>query len=120
MNTDDFQPVFASLRRILEPYAGRMIVTTDSPQAYMLNTPYSPRWKKELFFAGCQINKSYVSFHLMPVYARPALLSTLSDRLRGRMQGKSCFNFKIIDVDFLQELQDLTGRGYELYRTQYE
>jgi hypothetical protein len=40
--------------------------------------------------------KSYVSFHLIPVYMFPDLLKGLSPALEKRMQGKSCFNFKTV------------------------
>ena len=47
------------------------------------------RTGRPLFAAAVQIKKSYVSFHLMPVYANPALLDSLSPALRKRMQGKA-------------------------------
>jgi hypothetical protein len=58
-----------------------------------------------------QINKSYVSYHLMPVYANKARRDTLSPSLRKRMQGKSCFNFSTIEPGELRELTAITGKG---------
>jgi hypothetical protein len=68
-----------------------------------------------LFFAGFHPRKGYVSYYLMPVYVFPDLLDNISDDLRKRMQGKSCFNFKVVDKTLFKELADLTKAGYERY-----
>jgi hypothetical protein len=73
---------------------------------------------KPLFFASVKQAKSYVGFHLMPVYVQPALLSGLSLELRRRMQGKSCFNFTRIDERLFAELDALTRAAFDSYRQQ--
>ncbi len=102
---------FAALREILAAHAKGLEVTADGPKGYSLNTPFSPRWKKELFFGGVQVTKNYVSFHLFPVYMFPDLLDGISEGLRGRMQGKSCFNFRAPDAALFRELSLLTKAG---------
>ena len=47
-----------------------------------------------MFFGSVRLGKAYVSYHLMPLYMRPALTSLVSPVLKKRMQGKTCFNFK--------------------------
>ena len=69
-----------------------------------------------LFFAGVRPRKNYVSYYLMPVYVFPDLLDGISDGLRRRMQGKSCFNFKQVNTALFAELEQLTRAGYERYR----
>ena len=54
----------------------------------------------------------------MAVYGRPALLDGVSDDLKKRMQGKSCFNFKTITPAQLKELKALTKRCFEAYQKQ--
>jgi hypothetical protein len=71
--------------------------------------------RKPLFFGAVQTNKSYVSYHLMPVYVNADLLDGISGSLQKRMQGKSCFNFKAIDADLFSELAALTRSGYDYY-----
>jgi hypothetical protein len=71
--------------------------------------------KQPLFFAGVQPRKGYVSYYLMPVYVYPDLLNGMSDALRKRMQGKSCFNFKVVDAELFEELAALTKAGFERY-----
>jgi len=74
--------------------------------------------KKPLFFGAVQIKKNYVSFYLMPIYVQPKLLEKISEALKKRMQGKSCFNFKEVDKDLFEELGDLTQAGYEYYKNE--
>ena len=58
-----------------------------------------------------QIHKSYVSYHLMPVYDNKALRASLSPSLRKRMQGESCFNFTTVEPGQLKELAAITKKG---------
>lgn len=54
----------------------------------------------------------------MPVYVNADLLTNISDNLRKRMQGKSCFNFKSEDVALFEELKSLTQEGYTFYQNE--
>ena len=107
--TTDFDALFEQLKTIYTPYAERLVVTADDAGNYSLNTPYSAQFKKEVFFGAVQVKKNYVSFHLMPVYIYPDLLASISDELKTRMQGKSCFNFKSSDDRLFGELAELTA-----------
>ena len=109
--------VFAELRAILEPYSNRLVVTADSAIGYSLDTRHILPNKQPLFFGSVKVQKNYVSFYLMPVYACPELLEGISEALRKRMQGKSCFNFKHIDPELFRELAALTRAGFERYHT---
>lgn len=115
--TETFPAVFAQLKQILTPYADGMLVQADKPDNYYLDAPPTAASKsKVMFFAAAQIKKNYVSYHLMPLYVEPSLLDGISDRLRKRMQGKSCFNFTALDDETASELAGLTRRGFESYR----
>jgi hypothetical protein len=110
--TAGFADTFAALRGILEPHAKRMAVTVDEPAHYQLASPtMTDRIGRPLFCASVQVNKNYVSYHLMPVYGNKALRDSLSPSLRRRMQGKSCFNFTTIAPAQLKELAALTKKG---------
>lgn len=54
------------------------------------------------------LKKSYVAYHLMPLYAHPGLADGLSSALTKRRQGKTCFNFKTVDPSHFAELAELT------------
>ena len=109
----DFDTTFAKLREILRPYAKRMVVVHDTPENYYLDTKHTGPNGKPLMFAAVRKGKSYVSFHLFPVYMFPDLLKDLAPPLKKRMQGKSCFNFKEVDEEQIEALRELTERGYE-------
>lgn len=108
----EFESIFARLREILRPYAARLTVTADARDHYCLAVDYSPKFKKGFPVAWVQISKAYVSYHFMPVYAIPSLLDAVSPKLRARMQGKSCFNFKKVDEELFTELEQLTADGF--------
>src|SRR5262245_20639488 len=111
-NTGRFAATFAALRAILEPYGKRMTVTVDEPGHYELaSATMTDRVGRPLFCASVQINKNYVSYHLMPVYGNKALRDSLSPSLRRRMQGKSCFAFTTVETEQLKELAAVTEKG---------
>ncbi|MCU1265571.1 MAG: hypothetical protein JWM21_1889 [Acidobacteria bacterium] len=107
----DFAATFQNLKAILEPYAPKMIVVHDTDGNYYLDTTYVMKNKHRMFFGAVRMGKAYVSFHLMPVYCCPDLLSTISPELNKHMQGKSCFNFKSVDEKLFRELTALTKAG---------
>ncbi len=113
---DDFGSVFARLREILVPYSSKLVVAADSDREYYLNTTAVVR-KRPILFAGVSSGKTYVSFHLMPVYAFPELLTTMSSELKKRMQGKACFNFREVDEKLFREPAKLTGAGFARFKT---
>jgi hypothetical protein len=89
-----------------------MTVTVDEPGHYQLASPtMTDRVGRPLFCASVQINKNYVSYHLMPVYGNKALRDSLPSALKKRMQGKSCFNFTTIEPERLKELAVVTKKG---------
>lgn len=107
---DDFNRVFAELRELLTPYATKLNVTRDKPGDYSLETRGPGPRKVPLMFAAVKTNKSYVSYHLMPVYMATM---EVSPALKKRMQGKACFNFSAVDRPLIDELMALTKQGYE-------
>jgi hypothetical protein len=110
--SEAFPETFRILRGVLEKHRGRMIVVADSPTDYSIASPdMVDRSGRPLFVAAVQIKKSYVSFHLMPVYVDPTLRDPLSPALQKRMQGKACFNFVTIEPADARELSALTKKG---------
>jgi hypothetical protein len=114
----EFPSVFSELRAILVRQAGslKVSVTEDSATRYCLTGGRHPQHGTPMPLVWVQVGKNYVSFHHMGVYARPALLKGVSKELRARMQGKSCFNFTSVDPALFAELEELTGRGFEIFR----
>jgi hypothetical protein len=110
--TDAFSETFATLRGVLDEHARNLLVHVDKPGDYQLcSTTMTDRVGRPLFIAAVQTRKSYVSFHLMPVYACPDLVKEISPSLKKRMQGKACFNFTTIEPAQVKELSALTKKG---------
>lgn len=114
----DLPTAFAKLEEIMRPYASKLAVDTDTTTDLYLNTHHIQKNKKPLFFGAVQMKKNYVSFHLMPVYVQPALLNGITPQLKKHMQGKSCFNFSVVDEQLFRELAALTKAGYASYKEQ--
>jgi hypothetical protein len=110
--------VFTELRSIMAPYAAQMDAKKDDASELYVDTRFVQKNKKPLFFGAVQMKKAYVSYHLMPVYAKPELLEGLSPALKQRMQGKSCFNFAEVDKPLFKELAALTKAGFASYQEQ--
>ena len=113
----EFNAVFQALRGILQRHVGKLSVTENSPTRYCLEGGSHPTHKKPMPIAWVVVVKGYVSFHHMGVCVRPELLEGVSKELRARMQGKSCFNFKTPDEGLFAELEDLTIRGFDAFRS---
>jgi hypothetical protein len=116
MPENNFPSLFARLQALLAPYAPSLNVIDDAPGKYYLETGYSEKWKKPLFFGSVIVQKNYVSYYLMPVYMFPDLLEGTSPALKKRMQGKSCFNFKQVDEVLLTELEALTQKSFTRFQ----
>ena len=114
----DFATVYAALHKILAAYAGKLDTKKDDESELYVDTKHIQKNKKPLFFGAVQIKKSYVSFHLMPVYLQPELLASVSLELKSRMQGKSCFNFTAVEPKLFKELSALAKASYGSYKEQ--
>lgn len=108
--------IFDILKTILKQFEADLSVIHDKDDNYYLNTSASDKKKKPEFFGAVQIKKSYVAFHLMPLYYHPDLLGSISPQLKSRIQGKSCFNFKEVDDRLSDELNVLTQAAFDRYR----
>ena len=111
----DFEAVHARLREIVLKHRGDLALTKEGPAGMALEIP-GLEGKPWGYVAGTRLVKSYVSYYLMPVYATPSLVATLSPELRKRMQGKACFNFRTIDERLFAELDELTASSIPGFR----
>jgi hypothetical protein len=114
----DFQAVFAVLKPVLGKFAKRLAVKADTPIEYTLVTksasPFPQHKGQPMYFGSVRLGKAYVSFHLMPLYMHPVITKTISPALKKRMQGKTCFNFKLDPApELLSELKQLTETGFK-------
>ena len=113
MASENFEAAFNALKGVFRGSLKRLSVKTDAPREYTLVTkspsPFPQHKGHPLEFGSVKMGKSYVSFHLMPLYM---VASMISPELEKRMQGKTCFNFKSEPpAEALAELKKLTEAG---------
>jgi hypothetical protein len=108
----EFDEVHVRLRQLMLDAAKGHVVTIDEPGNLVLRTSVTdPKTGQPGWFGTVTTKKSYVAFHLMPLYDKPGLADGLSDALSKRRQGKTCFNFKKIDEGLFAELQQLATKA---------
>jgi hypothetical protein len=109
--------VFAQLRDLMLQAAPGMKVNKDQPGALELRTPdIDPKTKQPGWFGTVTIKKTYVAYHLMPLYTEPTLAEGISAELAKRKQGKTCFNFTQGDETLFKELSRLTKACVRRFR----
>ena len=108
--------VFQGLKRLLMPYAPHMVVKYDGPGIYYLETAPVPKYGTEVFFGAVKTGKRSVSFHLMPLYVFPELVTGASPALKRRMLDESSFQFTEVDAPLFKELAELTRQGFDGYQ----
>ena len=117
---NDFPGVFTRLRPLLAHYEQRLKILADTPTEYTVLTrtpsPFPQHKGAGLYFGSLRLGKAYVSYHLLPLYMCPELNSQVSARLKKRMQGKACFNFKSgPEPELLEDLARVTAGGMDAF-----
>lgn len=106
---DNFSALYDRLRAVMLAAAPDMKVNRDAPGSLELRTPeIDPKTKQLGWFGMIAVKKTYVSYHLMPLYTAPELAEKISPALAKRKQGKTCFNFVQLDEVLFKELARLT------------
>lgn len=108
---ESFATVFARLRRLMLVAAPGMTVAKDQAGALEVRTPtIDPKTRQPGWFGTVTIKKTYVAYHLMPLYENVELGQSIPPDLARRKQGKTCFNFTRSDEKLFGELEQLTRR----------
>ena len=113
-------PLFGKVKALLEPYAKRLTVHRDEPGYYDLwsekDLVIEGRKRHDVFFAGLIIQKSYVGFHFMCVYAEPGIKAVLGPQLLATLKGKSCFHIRELTPDLERQIEAALATGYRRYQ----
>jgi hypothetical protein len=64
---------------------------------------------------GLIIQKDYVGFYFMPVYAEPELRALFAPELLKLLKGKSCFHMRSAESRLMAQVRDALKKGYDLY-----
>jgi hypothetical protein len=101
--------VFVALKTILEPYAANLVLVKDEPDEFYLNLHHTRPDGYQYYFGSVKIKKNDVGYYLMALYFYPDLLESVSDALKKRLNGKTCFHFKKPEPELFAELKALTA-----------
>ena len=110
----EFDLAFRGLRKVLKPYDKKLRIIKDDLNGYMSESKsIRYQWKPVMF--DSITSKSYVAFHLFPVYMFPDLLKGISPELKKHMQGKACWNFKKAEGKLFAELEELVNASFRRF-----
>lgn len=114
-------PIFDKLKKLLLPYEKGSIVKRggEGGQIIMVSErPFEFQGKKrpELWFAAALVQKGYVGFYFMPVYAKPEMKQVFEPELLQCLKGKGCFHIKKDDPGLFRQIKDALAKGYVLYK----
>ncbi len=112
----NFDEIFYALKTIFAPFEKYLNVSSNTRGRYYVETRSRNYEGKPLFVGAVLSRKSYVSFQLMALYWKPALLKGMSPALKKHMDGKTGFNFTEAEPALFRELASLTRRGLAHYR----
>jgi hypothetical protein len=120
--TRDLDEIFdrleGSLRRYSPPLAARTGTVRDKRDLHLWSEKpvvVAGRKRPEVFFAGLIVQKGYVGFYFMPVYAEPERKGLFAPALLALLKGKSCFHVRRLDDALLEHVDDALARGFALY-----
>ena len=112
--------IFEALKDLLSPYAPPLVPKMDDTSHYDLwsirDLVIEGRKRKEVYFAGLSIQKGYVGFYFMPVYAEADLKAVFAPELLKLLKGKSCFHIKKLDPALLDQIKSALQIGYQTYQ----
>jgi hypothetical protein len=117
---NDLSAIFEALRDLLSTYAPPLVSKMDDASHYDLwsvkDLVIEGRKRKEVYFAGLIIQKGYVGFYFMPVYADTDLKAVFAPELLKLLKGKSCFHIKKLTPELLGQIKVALQVGYEAYQ----
>jgi hypothetical protein len=116
----ELQYIFNELKDILKKYEGILAFKKNEEGYYDLwsikDIVIDGRKRKEVFFAGLIIQKSYVGFYFMPIYTDTDLKEIFKPELLKLLKGKSCFHIRKLDEELKSQISEALELGFELYK----
>jgi hypothetical protein len=117
---DDRLEIFEKLKELLVKYSPPFTPKTDTERWYDLysvkDVEVWGRKRKEVYFAGIIIQKSYVGFYYMPVYAEPEVKLLFKPELLKLLKGKSCFYIRNLDEELVRQIEQALADGFAMYK----
>ena len=119
-NMENLNEIFKQLKELLLEFRPPLTSNTDDESHFDLwsvkDLVIEGRKRKEVYFAGLIIQKAYVGFYYMPVYAEPEIKQFFKPELLSRLKGKSCFHIHRLDPILLEQIKEALERGFVEYQ----
>lgn len=114
-------PIFENIKQMLLPYRKGSLELVGGHGGMLCLVSQQPvviegRKRDELWFAGILVQKGYVGFYYMPVYANPEMKKVFKPELLKCLKGKSCFHIKKNDPVLMEQIKESLKIGYEMYK----
>ena len=114
-------PIFENIRQMLLTYQKGSLELVGGYGGMMCLVSQKPavihgRHRDEVWFAGILVQKGYVGFYYMPVYAQPEMKSVFKPELLKCLKGKSCFHIKKNDPVIMAQIKESLKIGYAMYK----
>jgi hypothetical protein len=120
MKNPQFKPLFDEIKNLVQEYEKYFQVQIDTEDRYELwsekEVVIAGRKRKDIFFVGLIIQKSYVGFYYMPVYIEKELKKVFRSELLKLLKGKSCFYIKELNDTLREQIKEALEKGYKLYK----
>jgi hypothetical protein len=117
---DDLTQIFNTLKPLLQAYVPPLTAKVDDASHFDLwsvkDVVIFGRPRQGVYLGGLVIQKSFVGFYYMPIYARPELKTVLAPELIKLLKGKSCFHIKKLDEALLAQIRAALDTGYKFYQ----
>lgn len=113
--------IFETIKKMLLPYRKGSLELVGGDGGMLCLVSQKPvviagRKRDGLWFAGIMVQKSYVGFYYMPVYANPDMKKVFKPELLKCLKGKSCFHIKKNDPEMMGQIRESLKIGYEMYK----
>jgi len=116
----DLNKIFSSIKQELSLYWPPLQPKNDTGRYFDLwsfkDLVIEGRKRKEVFFSGVIVQKDYVGFYFMPVYAEPQMKVLFKSELLRLLKGKTCFHVKTLDDELTAQIRQALADGFEIYK----
>lgn len=114
--------IFDEIKKLLLPYMkgtmklhggdkGKIILVSEK------EIEVGGRKMEQVWFASALIQKGYVGFYYMPIYARPdKIKNQIGTELMKCLKGKACFHIKKKDAVIFAQIKNALKIGYDCYK----
>lgn len=120
-NQPELIPIFNAIHKLLSVYEKGTIKKRGGKDGQVALVSEKEliiegRKRSEIHFAAALIQKGYVGFYFMPIYAQTQMKKVFKPELLKCLKGKSCFHIKQNDSVLLAQIKEALVIGYKMYK----